>query len=1425
MSEQETENVQDYGNQFFNQIDIFIDKSFEELQEITKNKVISIEKIESTIQTLKKRLDYTSIDNLILNNETRLLVINKMDIYLYLYLLLLLSFEHDLDELRKLLIKNEKIGSFQNDTKNTAIIIEKSQIIQNFVVLVNNEIIKRNTKDTKDTKNKKDKDKEMVVPHINKLKEAQYLYDEFITNEEQLVIFSKETPEYKHYILKVVILLMYQNGDKINIFKILENEELSQLEYTYVEVVDTLIDEIDYATVESLFTEPDDEKYKSASFIYELLNEYDNQQESKMLSVDHKINELFNKNILIPITDEFLRYHKDSEKYDKITASNIDSKGKTKKDDTKIKYIVTKINKLSDYYNIIKSRNKVEIDNVEKLLYPSMAYRKAVIINELEEQSIINKILNQGKTLVVNEYYEDLLSYRKYPYINFKESGKDIFQLKMDETNTVIRYCNFEFMNADKYPVQYKNNLQIRTAGSDTIVNIVGIAVNPKKINYDGSRNVSPIICVKLKNTMDLSGKANNGYLSTLSILKKKISQDLDFKILPYWIFNKKHDTIKTKSYENLSQLNHEEYFKFLLGKIYDDIVIEIYQKTISLINENESSEIYDFKQIINQVQDSLFNISKTDYYNEIMGYLLYKKIGRYNKYIYDKNENNIPGLNSKLIKSPVYVDTSVKEAKIIIKKEELLLGEIKEEITNEEFETALCQHQISWTEINYYKKKDTNKFTQLLYEFIKKYSIDIGYQEDVICKSCFESLNIKKYTSDSFDSNTTNLTLVIPLETDLEKHPEYDKFSKAIKNMDKIIEKIASIVNITSYMSNALTNKYRRQTIVKNTIDLITLQFSNFDVRNINMKRERLESANKLYGINKDKSEYYIFEMDNNLFTFSSKETDKYKKFKNNNIYAYMIFLIISELNFNQILLFSYDKIINYAVFDKFSFSLFDGLKIRINNGSDIRPVTDYKLLCYVIYYFTSILIKYGLWFFNNENLTSKPNNINPQAQKNIINTIFDLINSILEINTRKTKSFIYEMISTRFLTKLKNIYDNTYTKEILDRLSTITDKKIQIVNNKIIIKSKDQSLILSLEKKHTVANFGYNRFPLFPGKFFITTYIQQDKLLNIMTNDQLTSLNKEKKNKSLQKIYENFNDDGSKRSNPISSKNIDDKTLEKHFNSVINLFLTKINNSVNSNNQHLKEIEKINTENNNFQINYNKEIIKEDIHNVINNLIDKMEKIIGSNININNSDLYLNKKVFIIDHDHIGNIKKEPLVFTDSDNKILIKKNDNFFKCDVFYYVDKTRNITVYYHLYELYLLGYKESNSSPVQLNNTNNYIKIKYSVKDQLLYLGHNNINFNITDAVNDNSVPSYISNVIRTRINNLKNIVKDFQTIIYQIKNKYNGYNINPIVKEYNDKFKSLNYYNTDGDRIFEDWNTIVNSIYFIPLKSNINIGI
>ena len=1361
--------------QYYNIIDNFINLSIDMINEHNENNIINIDKIELTINEIIKKIDFSELQSLINQEKNIKYIQDTLKRYYYIYFILLSCFDLDVDQTRVMLLKNKIIGEFILDTNNTAIILDLIKIIKNFINLLENGADNIFTKD------------------ISRL-----LYDMF--DEEERKLFLKETPEYKHNIIKTIISLkIYQLNERPQLFKILEEEELSNAEFTYIDIIDSLYDEIDYATIEKLFNIKEI-KQGVAELMYQFLIDYEETEEYK-LKIDTKINTLFDKKILIPITDEFLRYHKDSERYEKNTSiTKIEAKERTtKKDNTKIRYIVTKINKLIDYYNIKRKGNTSSIEEVNKLFFPSLNHRKAVIINEIEELNIINKIVNQGITAIENnEYYADLISFRSYPYINFKDYKQYGITFKLNTTVEAIRYCNFEFKDQSRL----NNNLQLRIAPKDYNVNIVGVGINPYKL-YDKKRNFGTS-CIKLSDTKLISDKYN-GYLSTIHILKNQLLYDKSYNKLLYWIFNLKNDRIKINLYENVSQLNNEEYFKLLLSQIYDEIVIMTYDKIISEFNEYKINKLFDFKQIIEYVQNQLLDINYTEYYYKILDYLYHNKLKiDVSNIKYDINEDRIPGLNTKLIDIPTYVETKKQKNVITIKKQEFLTG-VKEEQVDELLEYAICQHQISWDKMNLYKKKDPNRFNQELFIFIKKFVIQ-NEDKEYICKSCYQDVDIKNKMSDSYAFNLSNVALSASLEADLENIPEYEKYSKAIKNMDKNVEKIGMIAGINLYVgNNPPTNKYKRHDIIKNTIDLILLQYKNFDVSNINMRKERLESANKLYGVDKNISTYFIFDMSNDLYTYSSKDTDKYKRYKNDNILAYMIFLIICELNVGQIIHLTYDKLINYIIFDKFAHTIFDGIKIRINNGNDIVNITNYRLLCYLIYYFSSMILKYNLWFNEKKQQTDK---VNPQLQKVVIHTVLDMINSILEVNSKKDKDYRYENISTKFFIKLDSIYNNKVSKETLEKLSSMSDKKIEIIDNKIKIKAKDPSLILSLENNQIKQpNFGYNFTKHLPGFYYIKSFIDHNVINNLLSINEINNINQKLYQENIKKVYQNFNNSGVKRKNTLLDVNVNEKELEKHANQVI------------------KNIIKFNT--------FNKKDIPldssielqpiKDINLTVDKLIDKMEHIIGNNININNMNIYLKKTIYIIDHDHLGNKRSSNLILLDSDNKIEFKKNDSFFKMDVYVYTEKSINISIYYHPYELYLLGYKEMNKEYTIIKNSCKYLKINHSIKNKLLLLGHNKLNYIIDDEIKNDKkkLISFTEDIIKCRIANLKNIIKDFQLILYQIKNKQNV-NDN-IIKIFIDKFKNLNYFDNEGYKIFSNWKNVIDSIYFSPLKQNSNI--
>ena len=163
-------------------------------------------------------------------------------------------------------------------------------------------------------------------------------------------------------------------------------------------------------------------------------------------------------------------------------------------------------------------------------------------------------------------------------------------------------------------------------------------------------------------------------------------------------------------------------------------------------------------------------------------------------------------------------------------------------------------------------------------------------------------------------------------------------------------------------------------------------------------------------------------------------------KALKSNGVFNIPLLFIIN-INPSHILQIPFDKFCNFFLFEKYGLTLFDNLLIKINNNNDVSYIKKYKLLCYVIYFFSCIAIKFDMWYSNIEYDNKKK--FNPIIQKMIIHTLVDLINSILEINSKKNKNYLYDIISQNFIIALKNVYLN---KEVIKILTSQIKSKIKV-------------------------------------------------------------------------------------------------------------------------------------------------------------------------------------------------------------------------------------------------------------------------------------------------------------------------------------------------------------------------------------------
>jgi hypothetical protein len=1327
----------------------------------------------------------------------------------------------------KLLIKN-----FYNSTNN-ATIFKLCSLLEGIIIIISINDIDKVYNLVKSNPNK-------YEPIIN------FLND--IGNDIVQKLFIKKNPNYLHNIIKTIIFKqIYLNQEKKDFLLFIENKEGEKVDYKYITIVIPKTDYIDFSSIENILIKNYDTTI--IEDVYNMMMDYD-EYISTPIRIEYKINELFSKNIIVPIVEDFLRYHKSIDsnvaRIDKIDKNEHSSR----QDNIKLKYIVSKMNDITDYNSIKDLKNKKEI---EKYFYGPLKDRNAILINELEEQKIIEKLISQMSNILENNAnFEDLKEYRRYAYINFKDIKKDGFTFKPEKTIDAFRDVNIQNLS-------HQNNIRIiqsRVGNKNIPLNIVGVAI-PNNISKS---------CMTINMMKKVSN--DNGYDGLYNIIDNQFKNNIfgrnkDDNIY-YWMFDINKDKIYSDTFKNISNISSEEYCKFMLEKLYDDIMQLEINKIKEYISGKKNVTLQFLKKVINEYNKQILLLTPNMIYNLMVSLIKYIVEGDYS---YDKKENIIPGITNKLINLPSIFEDKKEESIVRIKK-------IKEEIIEEIpiYETAICMHNYEWDNMTFFRYKNPNKFNQLFFNFFKKYSM-ISKEKQFICKSCSAELDIGKYVTEYQGGNVEEMTLSLTAERELENLPEYEKYIKSIKNIDKIISRIAGITNLHYYEGTEPIIKLRRQNIVKQVIDIIMVMSPILKEKNKN--RARGEHSGKIYGVMKELSYVFGFDLDNEIFVYSSQEVDKFKLMKYDNILIYIIFTIIFEMNSIDILTMIDEKICNILLFEKYGINLFEKMLIRTNNSDGLTYITDYKLLCYIIFYISCMMSRYGMWFnISKEKIEEKKGQIDPLVQKIIINTLVDMVNIILEVNTNKTKHYLIEVISTKFLIKLRTVFNDNKLYEKLKLIATkkiVIDsetKKIKVIEKELplinifgvshyttdIIRPRNifMSKILEIKRDYKILVPIHNLTNLtncITGKFhswdtnFICKFCKK-------TLDDIKK-EKEKPMKDNVLLYQKillankFCPDGKIHIfDPLTKKctlcnkqydiNLGNIYSEKELTNMINAILNR------RKNENLLIYNEIKTR----KDIYNKtELLlmklKEKYEKLYNNMTstekiirqfcDILSSIMGENVTINNKNIHIYHNTYIFMHDHYGNDVKEPIILFEKD--IINKKEEN--RSTIQYRV-KGKNITVIYDAINLNLIGFKEGEKKityyPIDKNNK--FIIIHLSILNKLKLFGFNSYYINIENIIDKYKYikeqkeinKKILIELLRSRLLNIKTIFSEIHRLLYQIINRFNGIDINPVYKKYIKIFKNLKTIDTDGNVIFKDWKYINDTIFInSKIKETIEI--
>jgi hypothetical protein len=1245
----------------------------------------------------------------------------------------------------------------------------------------------------------------------------------------------------EHNIIKTIIInQIYMKNDANNILQTISHVDDDNAEYKYIDIVVSTKDNmIDYRTLESLFT-PQQLRSGTVEKIYDFLLMNKETFELTDLTVSDKINYLFEKKIIIPISEDFLRYHKDSDKHD----IQIENEG------TKIKQIISKINNAKNLYSITSEKKQKLLEEIQTSFYVPLNHRRTLLYNDYDEIRIIKKIkisMGLSENTDLSDNYYELENIRKYNYLNFKDLSRYGIKIRPHTPIEAIRYTNIQ------YPRQNKQ-IDVRVGTNILDLNVVGVILNP---SYKSTQCYSG---VDLRNVNDISGN-NNGYKSMMDILYKYSNKNGNK--LYYWLFNSKNDRPSSDTFINISDNNTSKNIETSLNNFYDEWLVFIHKRAIHKIKDTKYLTFWDIENYLKFLNNKLINFTKhPEIKSQIYNYIINHKLIKVTNTL-DEHDEQLIFFGKNTIKLPTYIETKQKRSIIEVYKKHK-----KEQNVDIAQDIILCYHNIAW--INVQKMvKDTNRFSQAIYDFIKQY-VKFNDQNEYICKSCYELLPIKKYVFDgSWDEESSSvITNIVASTKSLKDLPQYSKLSRTIKNIERIIEIIGTSTNYISIIGNTPVNKQKRTSFIKDIIDCIVESTKIYK----QMGAKRIENISQNYGVHRKLTNLFFFELTDDIFIASSTDTDYYKLLKRNNIIVYIIFILLMDNSIGQLRIFKEDKQCNYFMYSRGGKNLFNNLYIRINS-TDKVSLLKFPVLCYTIYYLTCIITKNKLWIY--ESTDSK---INITIQQTIIHTLIDLINSIIEVNLTKKKHSIFEILSFKFLHKLTTVYNNVEILEYIDqsinkkiKINTETNKisyivkKIQNIpitgqtqdyNESYYLPVRCQGASLQLPKNDIEKQIDFNIFlncqeekfnkiKLSNGEHICSVYGKNIKnMLNNKNNNNSHELYNNIKYAYLEKISKKYCIEGGLHN--VDSLNVCKKCNLDLINDIYSFKqLDLLEEIINTNKEHDDSLKY-----NKYHQNLNeKDIYDKKAHNIIEKLkenylkepniieyctefILKLVDIIGPTITINNEKINLNDTMYIINHSYNGTPLKENLTLYSSDKKIKIHKNHPEINKDVIYYLDKKNNAYVYYDIISFKLLAYKIMNKELKYVSHSV-YLEINYSIFNMLTIFGLNNFNININDI--DKEYVKYITTlnkedsiylynkVIRQRIFNLKQIIIKINSSMQNIKklpiNKQSPTKLQNIIKQFKSKIKHINL--TQGNEIFfDDWQIINDNLYMDELDDS-----
>lgn len=1193
---------------------------------------------------------------------------------------------------------------------------------------------------------------------------------------------------------------------------------------------------------------------------------------------------------VIPVVDDFLMYHQEQDAVGDLDSSEFASLARSypselvdqtggdlpREDrgpagrlaglvskDTVASAAVNKIDQIADYY----------FDTPDKAdpFVGQLRYRRAVVRNYYNELRAYHKIvLSAGSQAKSHPFFAELEHGLNHAYHPFRSLGP-YHGMHLTHSSTLrgmIRQCDIDY--AHETPARI---LDTHSSAQGELVNLTGLAIawnpNGRRLNKEDLLDIRSITFRYLKpgTKQIMKSSGTDGYRKFLIFAEQmliasirvrssisrnsgepqdrnrpfffrdtkyldRLNPDLVGKVI-YWQFDPQFDHYRSTTVENIDAKDHQ--YGAMVASIATVLRERFYLHAIELLrttrNKNPVFAIATIEHLMDYIGRKLTGDQRTALINQ---HYYFRRVCDYQPI--PKLADPLPPITyrappkSTMVIEQIDMRNPVKLTSMV----QVTLFDQKNYDLSKVF--ATCEHELAYSQISQLRRspKDLNRYNALLGNFLTEYA-RANSRGQYICTNCGRVLPIEADVQEGFEKGS----FVVSYIPDglLEKVHEYEPYTPSIRVLDNLVKIMARILELNAYLGLAEDNLYQRSYLIKEVLDIV-IEHNSRVLTDYPELDPMIQEYTK-YGISPNLNSVHYFRARADIAVIDH-HGGAAAEIRSTLIYTNLLLLLslgtIMELSDQQIIEVFHDKVSNLKVYQKFGYRLFQGLMIRTNITDDtVAPISDYPVLCYLIFTIGHILQVYGIYPGFEEKRKD-----DARTQKMIIHTIVHLINALSEYTMRNPKVYIYQQFASKFYSHMNHTFKNNRLMLLMlahqssgrvkaDQLAkegfrvpevpglpigTSYPPKLGTIN-----RMRLHGLIYLLERSYdftTYSDFTTDRTNCDNGApidWKIDNEKQKDKpdfqyavirsdrcpIPDPARSGKIDRLSDAyyyqanilaKKRCTVAPVHQDPDQTGTCE---LCKQVIDQERSREELDRIWSIWAKQ---SEDQAEQHLA-IRTVNHE-----LSEQQQENQQQAYRILSEtsaskeaLMGMLEKHLGSQAEfiVDDETVSLRDKIFTIDHRYRGQKMTPVVIYRASEGKVRLIRNHPFFETDVYTYKDNKRDVDVFYDRASLQLIGYQEENQEPTHLKS-GNYLQVTESLEDMLGFLG--------CDRTVQESEPSYLFDV--SEILSWKQIIDWTSTTIQSMRFRSKA------GRELRKKYPSITI--PEMNSIFPDWQVMRNSL-------------